>query len=208
VITPIDAGIEAPPPTHVLRSAPGVVLRRARGDDVALECAVYVEGRRAEMAVAGWPDAVLEAFLADQFRLQSLHYARHYADADRWIVEVDGVAAGRLILIVAGEELRVVDVGLLPAFRGRGIGTALIDFAAGQAGARGLARIGLHVEPNNPARRLYLRLGFASQGLAGAYEKMERTLPSADIGGAERSAPPDPALRDGRTPGGRGGEVS
>jgi len=185
VIAPVDAGIEATPPSRALRAAPGVSLRPARADDVALECAVYVEGRRAEMAVTGWPDAVLEAFLADQFRLQSLHYARHYADADRWIVEEGGIPAGRLILIAVGEELRVVDVGLLPAFRGRGIGAALIDFAVGEAGARGLARIGLHVEPNNPARRLYLRLGFVSQGLAGAYEKMELPLPTAGARGAD-----------------------
>ena len=32
--------------------------------------------------------------------------------------------------------------------------------------------ISLHVEPNNPIRPFYLRLGFVSQGLAGAYEAM------------------------------------
>jgi len=171
-------------PARALAAAPGVALRPATDGDAALEQAVYVEGRRAEMAVTGWPDAMVETFLADQFRLQTLHYTRHYASAERWIVEVGGVAAGRLILITAGDELRVVDIGLLPPFRGRGVGTALIAHAVGEAARRGLTRIGLHVEPGNPARRLYLRLGFVPRGLAGAYEKMERPVHPDETPGA------------------------
>ena len=59
----------------------------------------------------------------------------------------------------AGQDLRIVDIALLPEARGAGIGAALLADVIGHAHARGL-RTSIHVEQNNPARRLYLRMGF------------------------------------------------
>jgi RimJ/RimL family protein N-acetyltransferase len=72
----------------------------------------------------------------------------------------------------------VLGIGVLPAHRGRGIGTALIQAALAGAKASGLTRVELVVrERNARAIALYERLGFAHEGakrnavrVDGAYE--------------------------------------
>jgi ribosomal protein S18 acetylase RimI-like enzyme len=69
-------------------------------------------------------------------------------------------------------EIRVVDVALLPAARGRGIGTALLrDLLA--EGARTGKKVSIHVERFNRALGLYRRLGFGEVEENGPYLLME-----------------------------------
>ncbi len=57
------------------------------------------------------------------------------------------------------------DVLVVPAARGRGVGTALVEAACGQARALGAVRMQLKVSADNPsAGALYARLGFADAG--------------------------------------------
>jgi ribosomal protein S18 acetylase RimI-like enzyme len=51
-------------------------------------------------------------------------------------------------------------VAVVAAYRGRGIGSALLAVAMAQASLDGFGRLSLSVEPDNPAARLYARLGF------------------------------------------------
>ncbi|AJP72821.1 hypothetical protein TS85_15105 [Sphingomonas hengshuiensis] len=157
----------------------GVTLRPAGPGDAAFLRDVYVAGRWNEVAVTGWPEETVLAFLHDQYRLQTAHYATHYAEADRLVVEQDGVPAGKLILFDMQSETRVVDIGLLPAFRGRGIGALLLGWVQDAARTRG-AKVSLHVEPHNPAKRLYRRLGFDVVASRGVYELLEWTAPPGD----------------------------
>lgn len=53
-------------------------------------------------------------------------------------------------------------IGVDPRHRGRGIGARLLDALIGLAAGRGVARLSLSVESDNPALRLYERAGFAS----------------------------------------------
>jgi ribosomal protein S18 acetylase RimI-like enzyme len=66
-----------------------------------------------------------------------------------------------------------MDIALAPAYRGRGIGSGLLRslIAEAQASAR---KLSIHVESNNPARRLYERLGFRVAGEHGVYVLLER----------------------------------
>lgn len=59
------------------------------------------------------------------------------------------------------DEIHINNLAVRDDFRGRGVGTALLEFVM-QAGAnRGAARATLEVRRSNePARRLYERLGF------------------------------------------------
>jgi len=56
-------------------------------------------------------------------------------------------------------------MGLLPAYRGRGIGARLMDKALQSAKEKGLYRVELEVfEDNTPARVLYEKMGFKLEG--------------------------------------------
>jgi ribosomal protein S18 acetylase RimI-like enzyme len=72
---------------------------------------------------------------------------------------VGAQAVGRLYLHRGEREHRIIDIALLPPFRGQGIGTRLLDGVLAGAQAAGVP-VRLHVEAGNPAAALYRRLGF------------------------------------------------
>ena len=106
-----------------------------------------------------WDDAQKEAFLRSQFEAQDAWWREHYADASFDVVLVDGEPAGRLYVHRGETEIRIVDIALLPEYRGGGIGTRLLDELLAEADSAGKS-VTIHVERMNPALRLYERLGF------------------------------------------------
>jgi GNAT superfamily N-acetyltransferase len=152
----------------------GIALRAASSADQPFLSDLYASTREEEMKLAtAWTDAQKRAFLQDQFALQDQHYRRHYPNAERLVIERGGRPVGRLLIDVTAFEVRLMDVALLPAARGQGIGTALLDRLL--AFADGLDRdVTLHVEPFNPALRMYEREGFAQVEMRGIYWFMRR----------------------------------
>ena len=73
-----------------------------------------------------WSDEPKAAFVAMQFEAQSAHYAEHYTGMTSDVVVIDGDDAGRLLVARWAREIRIVDVALLPSFRGRGAGGELL----------------------------------------------------------------------------------
>ena len=140
----------------------GLGLRPARAADLPWLRDLYASTRSAELAAVPWPEAAKRAFLDQQFALQHAHYLRHFADADFLIVETAQAPLGRLYLQRGAAQHVLVDISLLPAWRGQGVGTALIAQAQALAAAAGCA-LSLHVLHANPdAQRLYARLGFVA----------------------------------------------
>jgi putative acetyltransferase len=63
-------------------------------------------------------------------------------------------------------HMGILGVGLLPEFRGCGIGATLMTSAIGRAWEKGLTRIELTVRTDNVrAKRLYERFGFEVEGI-------------------------------------------
>lgn len=58
-------------------------------------------------------------------------------------------------------ETPEITIAVRPEFRGHGLGTNLLHKLLAYAGAQGLTRVSLSVEPDNPAVGLYSRVGFA-----------------------------------------------
>ena len=168
--------VSAPASDRIVRlSAPGqsLTVRLADADDADFLRHVYIAGRWEEMAATGWPVEAIHAFLADQYRMQCRHYDAHYAGLERWIVRRGNDAIGKILLLDTDRALRIVDIGLLPPHRGGGIGGALIDWAKRLAVASGHGVVDLHVAPANPARRLYVRMGFHGVEASGVDERLE-----------------------------------
>lgn len=151
-----------------------VRLRPLREDDAAFLRRVYASTRLAELAPLGWSDAQLDAFIDMQNEAQRRDYWRNYDTSRFLIVTCDGVDAGRLYVERREDELRIVDIALLPEWRGMGVGAGLIGNLFDEADAAGLP-VRIYVEQMNPAQRLYLRLGFKFlDETFGIYRLMER----------------------------------
>jgi ribosomal protein S18 acetylase RimI-like enzyme len=167
-------------------TASAVTLRPIRRpDDMPFLFALYASTREEELAPVPWPPEHKTAFLKQQFAAQDAHYREHFAAASFDIIELDSTAIGRLYVARWPEEIRIVDIALMPDQRGRGIGGALLRGLQGQARAANVA-LSIHVERMNPALRLYERLGFQVAADQGVYLLM-KWQPSADRA-AEASA--------------------
>lgn len=136
-----------------------VTLRPVGQDDMPFLLELYASTRLEELAPLGWTPAVQAAFLSQQFHAQQRHYQAHYADAAYELVLVGGAPGGRLTVGRWPDELRVVDLALLPIHRGEGIGSMLLRELLAEAAAMGKP-VRLHVKKQNRALGLYTRLGF------------------------------------------------
>ena len=160
-----------PPP---IRSAArfGISYREASDDDLPFLAEVYFSTRREEVAQSGWPVEQQVAFLTLQHEAQHAHYRKGYKGAQWLVIERRGEGIGRLYLLEGAEEVRIVDIALLPDARGGGIGEAILRDVGADASSRGKP-VTIHVEKFNPARRLYDRLGFEPIEDKGVYDLME-----------------------------------
>ena len=155
-----------------------MTLRAVAPDDGDFLRELYASTRTEELARTGWSDEQKAAFLNQQFTAQTQHYAAHYSAADYRIILACGQRAGRLIILRMEKESRVVDIALLPEYRGQGIGTALLKNLLRDAAAEGRC-VTIHVEKFNPAVRLYQHLGFKPAEDKGVYWFMKWTAGQA-----------------------------
>ena len=156
----------------------GLTFRRITDGDVPLLARIYASTRAEELAPLPWSDAQKAAFLDMQFRAQHTHYQKHYPDADWLIVMQGGGDIGRLYLDRLADRHCIIDIALLPEHRGRGRGEALLRDLLDEAAAAGKG-VEIHVEKQNPAMRLYRRLGFTTEQDKGVYDLMRWTAPSS-----------------------------
>lgn len=150
------------PPAFALPAAlafQNFALRAATDADHAFQRALFESARTDAALLAAWPDAIRAPFLDQQFAFQTVHYSRAYAQADWLIVLARGEPIGRLIVDRAADEWCIVDIALLPAWRGRGIGASLLRMVQ-TAAAAATCTMRLTVDATNTAQRLYKRLGF------------------------------------------------
>ena len=138
---------------------------------------LYGTTRYDELQQVPWTPEQKAAFVHQQFQAQHTYWQENYIDTSWDLVVVDGEPAGRLYVARWPDDIRIVDIALMPEYRGGGLGTRLIRALLAEGDASG-RRVSIHVELFNPARRLYERLGFVQSGEHGVYLLMERP-PSA-----------------------------
>ena len=145
-----------------------ITLRSIAPEDDAFLARVYASSRAGELAVTPWSEEQKAEFCRRQFDAQSAYYAANYPEASFQIIEHDGWPVGRLYVARWEKEIRIVDITLLPEFRGSGIGTKLLREL--QEEARDASKsLTIHVERFNRALALYQRLGFREVEDKGVY---------------------------------------
>ena len=147
-------------------------LRPATADDEPFLARVYAGTRAAELAAVAWTEEQKAAFVQMQFAAQAQYYREHYPDTSFDVIVLDGQPVGRLYVARWTDEIRIVDIALLPEFCNRGIGTTLLRSCRRKRAARA-SRSRIHVERFNPALRLYQRLGFTQIEDKGVYLFLE-----------------------------------
>jgi ribosomal protein S18 acetylase RimI-like enzyme len=140
-------------------SAPEVTLDPATSSDQEFFYRTFASTRAAEVALTGWSAEQQEAFLRMQFEAQRRGYLMQTPDAQYWIIRRNGASVGRLIVDRTNEDIHLLDIGLLPEFRGHGIGSTLMASLIQEA-MRERKPVRLFVERFNPALQWYERLGF------------------------------------------------
>ena len=150
-----------------------VELRPVSESDDQFLLSVYASTREEELAQAEWAEGQKEMFLRWQFDLQRREYEARFPHAAYHVIVVDERPAGRLWVGSDDEQIRLLDIALLPEFQNRGVGTALLRRLMDQALKSGKILRHMVFVLNNDAHRFYERLGFTIIDDLGAYKHME-----------------------------------
>jgi ribosomal protein S18 acetylase RimI-like enzyme len=144
---------------------PATQVRPATAADDPFIAHLFKTARAEDFAAAGLPAQVLDRLLEQQFFAQTRGYALQFPGAISLVVLRRDEPVGRLILEAGGRSWRLIDIVLLPSWRGQGIGGDLIAAVARAAQAAEADELCLTVFSTNfAARRLYDRLGFVETG--------------------------------------------
>ena len=113
-----------------------------------------------------------ERLMTMQYRAQQEQYRGRYPDADFDLVLKDGAPIGILYAKRGSDEFVLIDITLLPQHRNSGIGTALVRDLIVEANTADKPLLA-HVLKQNPAWRLWQRLGFRLVADDGVYLNIE-----------------------------------
>jgi ribosomal protein S18 acetylase RimI-like enzyme len=128
-------------------------LRPAEQGDYSFALALYLEGAKEHLTKIGrW----------DEDRFVAL-FREGYKQGRTRIIRVDGRVVGFIQVVDFADRLYLRQIHLIDGFRGRGIGSTLIGGEL-KRGAESSRPVTLDVMHGNPARRLYVKLGFESTG--------------------------------------------
>lgn len=148
-------------------------FRDATADDLEFQKQLYSTTREEEMDAAGFPHEMREAFIEMQFMAQTTHYTKHHPLAKWLIIECVKTRAGRLILDLNPEmkDLNIMDIALMPEFRGKGIGSAILKGILADAESKTLT-VRLFAFTGERAIQLYRRLGFVDLNVDEIYTEL------------------------------------
>ena len=148
-----------------------IALRPVFADDTAFVYSVKRQALGPSIARTwgAWDEAFQRAYHDEQFDPAKVQ-----------IITVDGVDAGCLSIEDQDVEIYIALIELLPTYQNLGIGTRLLQDIIARAASEG-KNVSLEVlKVNDGARRLYNRLGFATEPCE--KETHDRMVLKADLG--------------------------
>ena len=141
-------------------------LRPAQADDYDFALGLYVETIKPyTIAYMAWDESV-----------EAARFARLWMPGNTRIITRNGVAIGWLAAIERASDIFLQQLYIAPAYQRRGIGTQVMELLLVQWNTTGKPIV-LGVLKNNPARRLYERLGFTVVGETETKFMMRREPP-------------------------------
>lgn len=150
-----------------------LTLRPVTEEDDLFLLALYDSTREAELAQVEWAEGQRDIFVRWQFDMQRREYDARFPDARYQLILIDGEPAGRIWIGEDEEQIRLLDIALMPQFQKRGAGTVLLRELMREAEGKGKFLRHMVFVLNNDAHRFYERLGFAVIEDVGGYKHME-----------------------------------
>lgn len=150
-----------------------IELRPVKESDNLFIESVYRSAREAELEKTNWTELQKESFIIMQSMAQLAEYKTKFPGALYQLITYNKQDAGRLYTWENDSEIRLIDITLLPKYRGKGIGSSLLKDLIIRSN-KVKKKISLHVEPANTALQLYTRLGFIHIKNNGHHYYMEK----------------------------------
>lgn len=160
---------------------PPVGLRAVTPDDREFLISVYASSRADELALVAWDEAQKNAFIRQQFDAQQHEYSARFPDALYSVILFEGQPAGRIWIGRDEEQIRLLDIALLPEYQNRGIGAALLRDLCAEAARERKPLRHMVFKFNTAAMRFYERMGFTQIEDVGAYIHMELPAPATPL---------------------------
>jgi GNAT superfamily N-acetyltransferase len=157
----------------MISDAPKLSLRPVTKEDDPFLLEVYASTRAEELDQADWQEGQREVFVRWQFDLQRREYDARFPEARYELVLIGDQPAGRIWVGEDDEQIRLLDIALLPQFQRRGAGALLLKRLMKEAERVGKPLRHMVFVLNNDAHRFYERLGFVVIEDLGAYKHME-----------------------------------
>jgi ribosomal protein S18 acetylase RimI-like enzyme len=157
-----------------------VSLRPATADDAAFLELVYKSSRGDDLRGLGWDENRIGDFLSMQYEAQRAFDGQDHGKAMDQVILYDDKPVGRLLVESREQEIRCLDLAVLPDFRNRGVGTHLLRTLQTQA-TNSHRSLRLQVIRFNRALTLLERLGFVRTSETGTHFQMEWKPPGMPI---------------------------
>lgn len=129
---------------------------------------LYSSTRAEEMATVPWSDEQKQAFLQKQFEAQNISYRERYPNASFDIIKLNDERIGRFYLAELADEIRIIDLAVLPQHFNREFYIKLIEKVLKKGEIDGKP-VQIYLESFNPLAEIFARLGFQKAGEHGIY---------------------------------------
>jgi len=165
-----------------------VTYRPETQDDETFVRRLVVETIAGELGARTWPEPMRSQLIDLQYRTRRSVGRSTPGVTTSQILVADGEDAGWLLTADLDDEIRIVEIMVLPPRRNQGVGSEAIDAVLRRAAGTGKPVRLLVNCTNARAIRLYERLGFRTAGTDQVQFLMEWTATSAPA--LPESAPP------------------
>jgi len=155
-----------------------ITLRPATSEDARFLLEVYQSSRGDDLRGLGWDEDRISEFLTMQYQAQRTFEDNDHQPATNEVILYSGKPIGRLFVDYRVDEIRCLDVALLPEFRNQGLGTFLLRRLQKRA-QTAHKPLRLQVIRFNRAVSLFERLGFVRTSETGTHLQMEWTSDSS-----------------------------
>jgi GNAT superfamily N-acetyltransferase len=158
-----------------------ITTRPSVAEDSAFMLELYASTSKDVLDDLGWTIGSQRTFVIMQAQTEEWNRARLYPGMDRLTICVDEMPVGRLLVCMRNNMLHLVDLSLLPRFRGNGIGTQLMTEILGEA-RNARVPVKVKVRKDSGAIRFVERLGFGTPTDLGATLELTWMPPLTALG--------------------------